>query len=99
MRSVVVVVADVLGHQALKMAFVEDDDMIEQVASAVADEAFGNAVLPRAAEAGPFGLDAVKAISVVTRYALHSGRRQSGCACRRGWRLAWLKPCPSDYAA
>jgi N-acyl-D-aspartate/D-glutamate deacylase len=99
MRSVVVVVADVLGHQALKMAFVEDDDVIEQVSAAVADEAFGNAVLPRAAEAGPFGLDAVKAISVVTRFALRSGRRQSGCAWRRGWRLAWLKPCPSDYAA
>ena len=40
------------------MAFVENDDVIEQVSAAVADEAFGNAVLPRAAIAGPLGCDA-----------------------------------------
>jgi hypothetical protein len=32
---------------------VEDDDMIEQVPAATADEAFGHTALPRAAEAGP----------------------------------------------
>src|ERR1019366_1157505 len=49
MCSVVVVVANIFGHEAFEMAFVENDDVIEQVSAAVADEAFGNAVLPRAA--------------------------------------------------
>ena len=51
------VVADIFGHEALEMTFVEHDDMIEQVSPATADEAFRNAILPRAAEAGPLGLD------------------------------------------
>jgi hypothetical protein len=29
MRSVVVVVADIFGHEALEMAFVENDDVVE----------------------------------------------------------------------
>src|ERR1035437_3577782 len=56
--SVVVVVADIFGHEALEMAFTENDDVIEQVPAAVADEAFCDAVMPRAAEAGAFRLDA-----------------------------------------
>lgn len=35
MRSVVIVVIDVLTHQALQMAFIENDHMVEQVAAAV----------------------------------------------------------------
>ena len=58
MCSVVVVVADIFGHEAFEMAFVENDDVIEQVSAATTHKAFGNAVLPRAAEAGAFGLDA-----------------------------------------
>jgi hypothetical protein len=58
MGSIVVVVTDVLGHEALEMPFVERDDMIEQVSSAVANEALRNSILPRAAEAGPLGRDA-----------------------------------------
>jgi hypothetical protein len=45
-RPVVVVVADVLDHQALEMPLVEHDEVIEQVPAAVADEALGDAVLP-----------------------------------------------------
>ena len=56
-RPVLVVVTDVLAHQAFQMSFVYYDDMIQQVAATVADEALGDAVLPRAAEAGPLGLD------------------------------------------
>ena len=56
-RPVLVVVTDVLAHQTLQMPFVYYDDMIQQVPAAVADEALGDAVLPRAAEAGPLGLD------------------------------------------
>ncbi len=58
MGSVLVVIADVLIHQPLPMASVQYDHMIEQIAAAVADEALGHTVLPRAAEAGSFGLDA-----------------------------------------
>src|ERR1017187_5123385 len=56
-RPVLVVVTDVLAHQTLQMPFVYYDDMIQQVPAAVADEALGDAVLPRVAEAGPLGLD------------------------------------------
>jgi hypothetical protein len=58
MRSVVVVVADVLSHQPFEMPLVENDDVIEQVSAATTHEAFCHAVLPRASEAGPLGLDA-----------------------------------------
>src|ERR1035437_9363540 len=40
------------------MPFVEHDDMIEQIPSAIPNPAFCNTVLPRTAEAGPLGLDA-----------------------------------------
>jgi hypothetical protein len=57
-RPVVMVVADVFGHEPFEMPLVEDDDVIEQVPAAVADKALGDAVLPRASEAGPLGLNA-----------------------------------------
>jgi len=49
MRPVIVVVADVLGHEALEVAFVEYDYMIEQIA-ATADESLCYSILPRALE-------------------------------------------------
>jgi hypothetical protein len=58
MCSVVVIVADVFGEKALEMMFVEHDDMIEQVPSAVTDKAFSDPILPRAAEAGSLWLNA-----------------------------------------
>ena len=58
MRSVIVVIADVLTHQSLQVPFVEHNDVVEQVPSAVADPALCNPILQRTAEAGPFGLDA-----------------------------------------
>ena len=58
MRPVVVVVADVFTHQALEMAFVQDDHMVEQVSTAVSYPAFGDTILPWAAKAGSLGLDA-----------------------------------------
>ena len=57
-RSVVVIVADVLIHKALQMPFVEHDHMVEQIPAAVADKAFCNPVLPRTTEAGSFRLGA-----------------------------------------
>ena len=57
MRSVIMVVANVLVHETLEMPLVEDNHVIQQVSPTVADEAFCYSVLPRAAEAGPFWLD------------------------------------------
>jgi hypothetical protein len=58
MCLVFVVVEDIPFHQPSQMAFVQHDDVIEQVPVAVANPALGNTVLPRASEAGLFGLDA-----------------------------------------
>jgi hypothetical protein len=52
MRAVIVVVAELLSHQAFQMCLVEGDRMVEQVAAAVSDGSLGIAVLPRTAEAG-----------------------------------------------
>lgn len=56
MRSVVVVVTGVLFHQPSQVALIQHNYMIEQVTTAVANPALGNAVLPRTSEAGPFRL-------------------------------------------
>lgn len=58
MRSIFMVVADVLIHQSPQMTLVQHDDMIEQVPTAAADPALCNTILPRAPEAGSFRLDA-----------------------------------------
>ena len=57
MRSVVVVVTDVLVHQTRQVPLIEHDDMIQEVSSTIPAPALGNAVLPRTSEAGPFGLN------------------------------------------
>jgi hypothetical protein len=58
MRSVLVVVTDVLVHQAFQMPFIQNDRMVEQITAAVANPTLSDTVLPRASEAGPLGLDA-----------------------------------------
>src|SRR5208337_151372 len=57
MGSVVLVVIDVLIHQALQMAIIENDHMVEQIPAAVADPSFGNTILPGTLDAGSFGLN------------------------------------------
>jgi len=52
MCPVVVVMADVFRHEALEMTFVQHDYMVEQVSPTVTGEAFCDAILPWAAEAG-----------------------------------------------
>jgi hypothetical protein len=42
---VVVVVTDILGHEAFEMALVEYDHMVKQVSAAIAGEALSDAVL------------------------------------------------------
>ena len=58
MRSVVVVVTNILAHQPLQMTFIQRDHMVEQISAAVADPMFRNAILPGTSEARPFGFDA-----------------------------------------
>src|ERR1017187_3916911 len=57
MRSVVVVVTEVLDHQSFQMQFIDDNHMVEQVPTAAADPTFCNTVLPWASEAGPLWLN------------------------------------------
>jgi hypothetical protein len=58
MRPILVVIANVGAHRPFQMPFVEHDDMIKQISSAIPNPAFCNTVLPRTTEAGPLGLDA-----------------------------------------
>lgn len=58
MRSVLVIIANILTHEAFQMRPVEDDYLVEQIPSAVTDSALLNTVLPRALETGPLGLNA-----------------------------------------
>jgi len=69
MWSVVVIVTDVLIHQPFQMPFIQNDHMIEQITTAASDPAFGDTVLPGAAEAGALGLDA-EALYCVDHFAI-----------------------------
>ena len=57
-RTVLMIVPDVLTHQAFQMTSIEDDYMAEQIPVTASDPALSNAVLPRASEAGSFWPDA-----------------------------------------
>jgi len=52
MRAVVVVVADVFRDQSLQMAFIERDDVIQQIAPAAFDPTFRHTILPGAFNLG-----------------------------------------------
>jgi hypothetical protein len=57
-RSVAVIVADVLAQQAFQMKLVEHDRMIKQVPSAASYESLGHAVLPGTLKGSPLRNDA-----------------------------------------
>jgi hypothetical protein len=57
MSPVLVVKPDVLVHEASQVTLVQNDHVVKQIATAVANESFSNAVLPWTAEAGSLGLD------------------------------------------
>jgi len=44
--SVLVIVANVVGHQALQMTFIQHNHMIKQVATAISNESLGYSILP-----------------------------------------------------
>ena len=52
MRSVAVIVGDVLGQKAPEMALVQGNDVVKQFTSATANPAFRESVVPRAPDAG-----------------------------------------------
>jgi hypothetical protein len=58
MLSVVVVVTDVLSHQAFQLLLVQNNAVIKHVSAAVAHPTLGQAVLPWTLEAGPLRLNA-----------------------------------------
>jgi len=55
MRSIVVAIVDVLGHEAFQMAFIEHNHVVKQIAAAGADKALCDTVLPRALKTGSLG--------------------------------------------
>ena len=57
MRAVLVVVANILREQSLQMAFVDRDDVVQQVTAAALDPSLRDDVLPRTFEGGPHGPD------------------------------------------
>ncbi len=57
MSPVIAVIADELVHQPLQVAFIENDHMVEQIATACANPTLGHTILPWTAEAGALGLD------------------------------------------
>ena len=44
--SVVVIIIEIFMKKLIKMPFVEDDDMVQNVPADAADESFGRTVLP-----------------------------------------------------
>ena len=58
MRAVLVLVADVFREQPLQMAFIEYDDVVQEVAAAAFHPALGDAILPGASEGSLNGTDA-----------------------------------------
>ena len=50
MRPVLVIVEQVGGHQPFEMALIQDNHVVQQVASATSNPALRNTVLPRAAK-------------------------------------------------
>ena len=67
MRSVIVVVANLLIQEALEMTFIQDDHMVEQISTATPNPSFCNAILPGAPEAGSLRLNS-EALHCVDRF-------------------------------
>src|SRR5271156_2820911 len=58
MRSIFVVVADVLVQQAFQMPFIRNDHVVKEIPAAIANPTLANTVLPWTLETGPLWLDA-----------------------------------------
>jgi len=71
-RSVIVIVVDVLNQEALEMPFVQGDHVVEQILTATPNPTLGNSVLPRALEARSLGLD-IEALDHVDHFLIEVG--------------------------
>src|SRR5437667_8257963 len=60
-RSVVVMVSDVLGHKSLQMPLVYRNNLVEEFAPATSNPPLGHAVLPRTLNRGSYGCDVHRA--------------------------------------
>src|SRR5258708_38996208 len=58
MGPILVVVAHILSHQPFQVPFVQDDHVIQQVASAASHPTFSNPILPWTAKRSPHWLAA-----------------------------------------
>lgn len=58
MSSVVVVITDVIGHEAFQVPHIQNDHIVEQIPAAGAYPSLGETVLPRTAVAGSLRLNA-----------------------------------------
>jgi len=56
MGSILMVVADVLGHEPFQVSLVQDNYVIEQVSSATTDPTFRDPVLPGTTKGSPHRL-------------------------------------------
>ena len=52
MGAIVVIIPDVLSHEAFQMAFVQNDHMIQQISTAASHPALGHSILPRTTKCG-----------------------------------------------
>ena len=77
MRAIVLVVKHVLIQQAFQMPFIHNDDMVKQIAAAVANPTLGNTVLPWTSETGPVWLNA-KALHGVDDFLIEARDQRSG---------------------
>lgn len=87
MRSVLVVIADVIGHEPLQMTFVEDDHVVKQIPAAVANKSLGHAVLPRTLETRSLRCDA-KALDRLDHIEVEVG---SAVAQKRRPSFGWFR--------
>src|SRR4029450_4220267 len=56
MRSVIMVIAHVIGEQFVQVSFIDSDNVVEQVTAAASHPALGHTILPGTFERGPHGV-------------------------------------------
>ena len=82
--TIIVVIGDKIGHKALQVSLIEDDHLIEQIASAIAGESLGDPALPGTSEIGSLGLDASSSQRVSLPDRTRSAESYSARAVRPG---------------
>lgn len=88
MCSVVVIVANVLAHQAFHVPLIRNNQMVEQVSTSVTNPMLCNPILPRASETDPFrldlqGLDGTDDLFIEVRGAIENQIPWGGIASKR----------------